>query len=72
MSNVTKTNQVLRMAEICHKTGLSRSTIHDLISRGLFPRSFKLVPGGRAAGWFESEIDEYLRTRATNSHGRMS
>lgn len=42
-------------------TGLSRSTIYDLMSRGQFPRPVKLT--GRAVAWPESKIIEWLESR---------
>jgi len=54
-------HRVLRLPEIKAKTGLSRSTIYGLISRGRFPGSIALGP--RAVGWIESEIDEWLTKR---------
>jgi prophage regulatory protein len=55
--------RILRMVDACAKTGLCASTIYALISRGLFPRPFQLVPGGRAVGWFEADLDRYLADR---------
>lgn len=43
-------------------TGLSRSTIYDLMSRGEFPRPIKLTP--RIVAWPESRISEWLAQRA--------
>ncbi len=55
--------RVLRMVHACKKTGLCSSTIYDLVSRGLFPRPFQLVPGGRAVGWLEDDIDWWILSR---------
>ena len=49
---------ILRLPSIKTRTGLSRSTIYLRISEGSFPRSISL--GGRAVGWIEAEIDEWL------------
>ena len=51
-------HNILRLPAIKTRTGLSRSTIYLRISEGSFPRSISL--GGRAVGWIESEIDEWL------------
>ena len=48
------------MKELPSKVGFQPSTIYELIAKGKFPPPFKLIPGGRAAGWFESTIDEWL------------
>jgi prophage regulatory protein len=54
---------IIRMRELREKLRLSPSHIYDLISRGLFPAPFRLVPGGRAKGWDESTVDAYLAQR---------
>ncbi len=40
------------------RTGLSRSAIYLRVSQGRFPKSIPL--GGRAIGWIEAEIDEWV------------
>jgi len=42
-------------------TGLSRSTIYLRIAEGRFPKPIGL--GGRAVGWLEAEIQEWLPRR---------
>lgn len=56
--------RILRMRDICLKTGLSQSTLHDLVSRGVFPRPFTLIPGGRAVGWLEKSVDQWILQRS--------
>lgn len=55
------------MSRLCHKIGLKRSTVYDLIARGKFPRPIQLVQGGRAVGWEEAAIDEWLAQRKADS-----
>ena len=55
------------MKDLPSKTGFQPSTIYELISKGKFPAPFKLVPVGRAAGWFESTVNEWLADQA-NDH----
>lgn len=50
--------QILRLPAVKARTGLSRSTIYLRLSEGQFPRPVPL--GGRAVGWVESEIDDWL------------
>jgi len=52
--------RILRMKSITEKTGLSESLIHDLVARKIFPKPFQLAPGGRAVGWIEGDVDEYI------------
>ena len=63
---MVKTNnqkRVLRMRDGCLKVGLGQSSLYDLISRGLFPKPFSLVPGGRAVGWLEEDIAQWILER---------
>ncbi|OGT41399.1 MAG: AlpA family transcriptional regulator [Gammaproteobacteria bacterium RIFCSPHIGHO2_12_FULL_40_19] len=57
---------VLRRKQVEARTGLSRSTIYTRIAEGTFPRPINLV-GGRAVGWIESEINEWLESRIKHS-----
>lgn len=43
-------------------TGLSRSTIYDMMDREEFPRPVRI--GRRAVAWPESKITEWLAQRA--------
>ena len=51
-------HNILRLPAVKTRTGLSRSTIYLRISEDSFPRPISL--GGRAVGWIESEINEWL------------
>lgn len=53
----------LRRRAVEEITGLSRSTIYHMMSKGLFPRPVKLT--GKAVGWPESAIAEWLDSRAS-------
>ena len=67
MENKINTYYVLRMKDLPKKIGYQPSTIYELIAKGKFPAPFKLVQGGRAAGWLESTIDEWLSSQANSS-----
>lgn len=54
-------HKILRLPEIKKRTGLSRSTIYQRMSEGLFPPPIPL--GSRAVGWVESEIDSWIEER---------
>lgn len=58
----------MRLPEVKSVTGLSRSHIYDLISRGEFPSQYKL--GGRASGWLESEVSDWVCLQIANSSSR--
>jgi prophage regulatory protein len=53
------THTILRLPGVKASTGLSRSTIYLRISQGEFPKPVKL--GGRAVGWVQTEIQEWLQ-----------
>lgn len=57
----TSPSRILRMPDVCDRTGLSRSSIYELSSIGLFPRRVKLAT--RASGWAEAEVDQWIRDR---------
>ena len=46
-------------------TGLSRSTIYDLMAKGQFPRPVRLT--GKAVAWPESVIAEWLAQRPSTA-----
>jgi prophage regulatory protein len=52
---------ILRLPIVKARTGLSRSTIYLRLSEGTFPKPVSL--GGRAVGWIESEIQQWLEHR---------
>ena len=49
---------ILRLPAVMARTGLSRSSVYLRVSRGLFPKQVTL--GGRASGWIEAEIQEWI------------
>jgi predicted DNA-binding transcriptional regulator AlpA len=51
---------ILRMRHLPERTGLGVSTIFGLVAKGLFPAPQRLTPDGRAVGWRQSVVDEYL------------
>jgi prophage regulatory protein len=56
---------ILRLPIVKARTGLSRSTIYLRIAEGSFPKPVSL--GGRAVGWIESEIDDWLKAQIQKS-----
>ncbi|MFU0866144.1 helix-turn-helix transcriptional regulator [Kluyvera ascorbata] len=51
----------IRLPEVMHLCGLSRSTIYDLISREAFPKQISL--GGKNVAWAQSEITAWMAER---------
>ena len=52
-------HSIPRLPAVKTRTGLSRSTIYLRVSQGTFPKPVSL--GGRAVGWLEAEIQEWLQ-----------
>ena len=52
---------LLRLREVCRRTGYSRSEIYRRIARGDFPRAIKL--GKRASAWIDSEVSQWIAVR---------
>ena len=59
---------ILRLPTVKDRTGLSRSTIYLRISQGKFPKPVSL--GGRAVGWIEVEIEDWLNQQISTSRQR--
>jgi prophage regulatory protein len=56
---------VVRLPQVKAQTGLSRSTIYQLMADGNFPKSIALGP--RAVGWLASDIDDWIDARIAAS-----
>ena len=56
---------ILRLPDVKARTGLSRSTIYLRVSEGYFPSPISL--GGRAVGWIEKEVDDWLNRQIETS-----
>ena len=54
-------SSILRLPAVKARTGLSRSTIYLRVSQGRFPKPISL--GGRAIGWVEAEVSDWLNQR---------
>ncbi len=52
---------ILRLPAVKATTGLSRSTIYHRVAEGTFPKPVGL--GGRAVGWIQAEVQEWLQRR---------
>ena len=58
--------QVLRHAEVKKRLKVSSAKLFDMVAKGQFSKPFKIVPGGRAVGWLESDVDEWVLDRKAN------
>jgi prophage regulatory protein len=55
--------RIVRNAQVRTKLDISEAKLFDMIAKGLFPAPFQIVPGGRAVGWLESDVDEWILSR---------
>ncbi|MCB1667227.1 MAG: AlpA family phage regulatory protein [Pseudomonadales bacterium] len=62
-NTATPPDRLLRWSDVQPIVGICRSHAHQLAAKGLFPQPRKLVPGGRASAWVESEIMEWVEQR---------
>lgn len=56
-------NRLIRLPAVMRLTGLSRSTINRMESRGQFPP--RIRDGARAVAWREREILAWIEARPT-------
>lgn len=57
----TTSEQLLRRPAVEEMTGLSRSSIYEMMPRDAFPKAIKI--GRRAVAWKKSEIDHWINER---------
>lgn len=55
--------RVIRHNQVCQKMQISSAKLFDMVATGIFPKPFQLVPGGRAVGWLEQDVDQWILER---------
>lgn len=55
--------KIVRHAQVCEKISVSSAKLFDMVARGQFIKPFPLVPGGRAVGWIEADVDRWILAR---------
>lgn len=58
MTNALVCPRILRLKEVTALSGLSRSTIYELMKAKNFPQAVKL--GTHSVGWVESEVRDWV------------
>jgi prophage regulatory protein len=56
-------NCILRKLEVQRRTSMGKTQLGEAIRRGIFPKGVPIFEDGRALGWFEDEIDNYIESR---------
>ena len=59
--------RVIRHKQVCAKLQISSAKLFDMVARGQFPKPFTLIPGGRAVGWLEADVDAWITSRKAAS-----
>ena len=67
INNQQQPEKLLRWPEVQARVGFCKSYSYVLQKKGLFPKSIKIIEGGRATGYLESEINEFINTRISQS-----
>ncbi|MNG72712.1 Prophage CP4-57 regulatory protein (AlpA) [compost metagenome] len=62
----TPRERFIRLPEVLYTTGLSRSTVYEMMTRKQFPAQISL--GGKTVAWLESEIENWMAERIANRH----
>ena len=63
-------SNLLRLQQVMDRTGLGRSSIYAMASKGGFPKPIKI--GLRSSAWLENEIKDWVRDRILESRGIAS
>ena len=62
----TPRERFIRLPEVLYTTGLSRSTVYEMMSRRQFPAQVFL--GGKNVAWLASEVELWMDERIANRH----
>ena len=62
----TPRDRFIRLPEVLYTTGLSRSTVYEMMARHQFPAQISL--GGKTVAWLESEVENWMAERIANRH----
>lgn len=64
------TIRILRRPAVTERYGIPRSTLYDLISKGLFPQPIRL--GVRAVGWRVEDLETWESNREPSQPGGIN
>jgi len=63
--------KLLRWPEVQARVGFCKSYSYVLQKKGIFPLPIKIIEGGRATGYLESEINEFINARIKQSRSDL-
>ena len=59
--------QVIRHNQVCQKLGISSAKLFDMVAKKQFLKPFTLIPGGRAVGFLERDVNQWILERKAAS-----
>jgi predicted DNA-binding transcriptional regulator AlpA len=59
--------QIIRHNQVCEKLQISSAKLFDMVAKKQFLQPFTIVPGGRAVGFLESDVDQWILKRKAAS-----
>jgi predicted DNA-binding transcriptional regulator AlpA len=59
--------RVIRHNQVCAKLQISSAKLFDMVAKKQFIQPFTIVPGGRAVGFLESDVDQWILERKAAS-----
>lgn len=62
---MTNNTRFIRRGEVEKRTGLTTSTLYDMMARSEFPKPIRLGP--RIVAWIEDEIQEWMDARIASA-----
>ena len=60
---------IVRHKDVKQKLKISSAKLFDMVAKGLFPKPFPIVPGGRAVGWLETYVNQWIENQKNTSSG---
>lgn len=57
--------RIIRHVKVCQKLDVSSAKLFDMVAKGQFPKPFTIVPGGRAVGWLENDVNDWIVRRSS-------
>lgn len=64
--------RVIRHNQVCQKLGISSAKLFDMVAKRQFLKPFTLIPGGRAVGFLERDVDQWILERKAASEQEAS
>lgn len=58
--------KIIRLPKVKELVGLGKTAIYDKIKEGAFPKPIKL---GRASGWLEGEVQQWIGQQVEHQRG---